>query len=44
MLQPYKRYERIKAKLELVERGVYESGKYGWNNNEVVLEKIEGEK
>lgn len=44
LIQPYKRYERINGKLELVERGVYESGNYGWNNNEVVLEKIEGEK
>lgn len=39
LIQPYKKYERIKGKLELIERGVYEQGNYGWNYNEIVLEK-----
>ena len=25
----------------LVERGIYETGNYGWNNNEIVLEKFD---
>ena len=39
LIQPYKKYERINGKLILTERGVYEQGNYGWNYNEVVLEK-----
>lgn len=39
LIQPYKKYERIDGKLMLIERGVYENGNYGWNDNEVVLEK-----
>ena len=41
LIQPYKRYKRENGKLVLIERGVYECGNYGWNNNEVVLENIE---
>jgi len=39
LLQPYKKYERIEGKFVLTERGVYESGYYGWNNNVIVLER-----
>lgn len=44
LIQPYKKYKRINGKLKMVERGVYESGNYGWNNYEVVLERINGVK
>lgn len=39
LIQPYKKYKRVDGKLLIIERGVYESGNYGWNNNEIVLEK-----
>lgn len=39
-IQPYKKYKRVDGRLVLIERGVYESGNYGWNNNEIVLEKL----
>ena len=38
LIQPYKRYKRVNGILKLEERGVYESGNYGLNNNKVVLE------
>ena len=41
LLQPYKKYKRINGKLVLIERGMYESGNYGWNNKEVMLERNE---
>ena len=40
LIQPYKKYKRVDGRLVLIERGVYESGNYGWNNNEIVLEKL----
>ena len=40
LIQPYKRYKRVDGKLLLIERGIFESGNYGWNYNEVVLEKM----
>ena len=43
LIQPYKKYEMINGCLKLVERGVYESGNYGLNYNEVILEKQKGE-
>jgi hypothetical protein len=39
-IRPYKKYKRVDGRLVLIERGVYESGNYGWNNNEIVLEKL----
>ena len=39
LIQPYKKYERVNGKIILTERGVYEQGNYGWNYNEIVLEK-----
>ena len=44
LIQPYKKYERVKGKLILNERGVYESGNYGRCQNEVVLERLCDEK
>jgi hypothetical protein len=44
LIQPYKKYERVNGKLVLTERGVYESGNYGWNQNEVVLERLSRDK
>lgn len=41
LIQPYKKYKRVAGKLMLVERGIYETGNYGWNNNEIVLEKFD---
>ena len=38
LIQPYKKYKRVDGKLVVVEKGVYESGNYGWNNREIVLE------
>ena len=40
LIQPYKRYKRVDGRLVLIERGVYESGNYGWNDNDIVLEKL----
>lgn len=40
LIQPYKKYKRADGKLVIVEKGVYESGNYGQNYNEVVLERI----
>ena len=40
LIQPYKKYKREDGKLVIVEKGVYESGNYGQNYNEVVLERI----
>ena len=40
LIQPYKKYKRVDGKLVIVEKGVYESGNYGQNYNEVVLERI----
>lgn len=39
LIEPYKKYKRIKGKMVLTERGVYESGNYGWNREVIVLEK-----
>lgn len=39
LIQPYKKYKRVEGKMILIERGIYETGNYGWNNNEIVLEK-----
>ena len=42
--QPYsaiQKYKRVAGKLMLVERGIYETENYGWNNNEIVLEKFD---
>lgn len=38
-IQPYKKFKRINGKMVLIERGIYESGNYGWNNRWIVLEK-----
>ena len=40
LIQPYKKYKRADGKLVIVEKGVYESGNYGQNYNEVVLERM----
>lgn len=40
LIQPYKKYKRENGKLIIFEKGVYESGNYGQNYNEVVLERI----
>lgn len=40
LIQPYKKYKRVDGKLVIVEKGVYESGNYGQNYNEVMLERI----
>lgn len=39
LIQPYKKYKRVDGKLLIIEKGVYECGNYGRNNNEIVLEK-----
>ena len=40
LIQPYKKYKRENEKFIIFEKGVYESGNYGQNYNEVVLERI----
>ena len=40
LIQPYKKYKRADGKLVIVEKGVYESGNYGQNYNEVVLKRM----
>ena len=37
LIQPFKKYERINGKIFLSEKGVYEIGCYGHNNNRVIL-------
>ena len=40
LIQPYKKYKRENEKFIIFEKGVYESGNYGQNYNEVVLERM----
>lgn len=40
LIQPYKKYKRVDGKFVVIEKGIYELGNYGWNNNEIVLESI----